>query len=47
MHAVLCAIVFILFHDRDGQGGVIEVTKNDHLLVFLVVWVLLPRFLGR
>ena len=33
-HKVACPIVFILFYDRDGQGGVFKVMKNDHFLVF-------------
>ena len=32
-------IVIILFYDRDRQEGVFKVTKNDHFLVFLAVWV--------
>ena len=45
-HVVAGPIVFILFYDRDGQGGVFNVMKNDHLLIFLAVWVLFPKFLG-
>ena len=46
-HKVTRPIVFILFYDRDGQGGVFKVMKNDHFLIFLAVWVLLPKLLGR
>ena len=43
---VACPIVFILFYDRDWQGGVIKVMKKDHFLVFLPVCVLFPNVLG-
>ena len=46
-HLVASPIVFILFYDRDWQGGVLKLMKNDHFLVFLAVWVLFPMFLGR
>ena len=46
-HAVTFPIVFILFYDRDGQGGVFKVMKNDHFLRVLAIWVLFPTFLGR
>ena len=46
-HIVAFPIVFILFYKRDSQGGVFKVIKNDHFLVFLVVWGLIPKFLGR
>ena len=46
-HLVALPIVIILFYDRDGQEGVFKVVKNDNFLVFLVVWVLFPKFLGR
>ena len=29
-HAVAFPIVFILLYDRDWQGGVFKVLKNDH-----------------
>ena len=38
---------FILFDDRDWQGGVLKLMKSDHFLVFLAVWVVFPKFLGR
>ena len=44
---VALANVFALFFDRDRQGGVFKVVKNDNFLVFLVVWVHFPKFLGR
>ena len=44
---VLCPTICMLFYDRDWQGGVFKVMKNDHFLVILAVWVLFPRFLGR
>ena len=40
-HLVVFPIVFILFDVRDWQGGVLKLIKNDHFLVFSVVWVLL------
>ena len=45
-HLVACPIVFFCY----GQGwerGVFKVRINDHLLVFVAVWVLFPKFLGR
>ena len=33
-HAVECPVVFILLYDRDGQGGVFKIMKNDHFLEF-------------
>ena len=46
-YVVACPIVFILFHDRNWQERVFKAMKNDHFLVFLVVWVLFHMFLGR
>ena len=40
-------LFFLLLCDRDWQGGVLKLMKNDHLLVYLAVWVLFPKFLGR
>ena len=34
---VVCPIVFILFDDREWQGAVLKLRKNDHYLVFLAV----------
>ena len=46
-HTVACQILFPLFYERRCQGGMLLVMKNDHVLVFLAVWVLSPTFLGR
>ena len=46
-YAVVCSIVFILFYDRDVQGGVLKHMKNDLLLVFLAVWVLFSLVVGQ
>ena len=46
-YAVVCPIVFILFYDRDMEEGVFKHMKNDHLLVFLAVWVLFPLVFGQ
>ena len=45
--AVACQIVFILFYDRDRQGGIFKVLENDLFLLCLAGWVLFPMFLGR
>ena len=42
----LCCQLFF-FYDRDGQGGVFEVVKNDNFSALLAVWVLFTEFLGR
>ena len=47
LHAVECQLFFILFNDRGWRGGVFKVTKIDHFLVFLVIWVFFPKLLGR
>ena len=39
--------VVILFYDQNCQGEVFKVVKNDHFLVFLAVWGLIPKFWGR
>ena len=39
-------IVFPLFYERGSHGGVFKVIKNDHFLVFLAVWGLIPKYLG-
>ena len=44
-HLAASPVVFILFYDRDWQGGVLKLMKNDHFLVFLAVWVLFPSSL--
>ena len=47
LYAVVCSIVFILFYNRDEAEGVLKHMKNDHLLVFLAVWVLFPLVFGQ
>ena len=47
IHVVACPIIFILFDDPDWQEGVLKLMKNDHFLVFLAVWILFPKVLGR
>ena len=37
----------ILFYDRDGQGRVFKVMKNDRFLDFSAVWVLFTKSLAR
>ena len=47
---VACSFVdifFILVYEQIWQGGVFKFMKNDHLLVFLDIWVGFSRFLGR
>ena len=39
LHIVACPIVFILLYDRDRQGVLFKLMKNDHFFVFLAVWV--------
>ena len=46
-YVVVCSIVFILFYDRDVEDGVLKHMKNDHLLVFLAVWVLFSLVVGQ
>ena len=46
-YVVACPIVFILFYEQSWQRAVLKIMKNDHVLVFLVVWVFLPKILGR
>ena len=46
-YAVVFPIVFILFYDRDVEEGVLKHMKNDHLLVFLAVWVLFSLVAGQ
>ena len=45
-HIVSCPIVFPWFYEGAWQGGVFKIMKNDHFLVFLVVWVIFTKFLG-
>ena len=44
-YAVVRPIVFILFYDV--QGGVFKHMKNDHLLVFLALWVPFSLVFGQ
>ena len=46
-HEFACPIIFIFFDDPDSQGRVFKIMKNDCFLVFLAVWVLFPKILGR
>ena len=46
-YAVVFPIVLILFYDRDVEEGVLKHMKNDHLLVFLAVWVLFSLVAGQ
>ena len=46
-YAVVFSIAFILFYDRDVAKGVLKHMTNDHLLVFLAVWVLFSLVVGQ
>ena len=46
-HIVACPIVFVLFYDRSCHGWVFKVMKNNYFLMFSVVCVPFPKFLGR
>ena len=37
LRVVTCAIIFILFDDPDGQGGVLKLMKKYDFLVFLAI----------
>ena len=43
-HVIACLVIFILFYDLDQQGGVFKLMKNDHFIVFLLVWNLSQVF---
>ena len=47
LHAVSCLMDFNMLCHRVELGGVLKLMKNDHLLVFFIVWVLFPKCLGR
>ena len=47
VHVRECPILFILFYDQVWQREVFKLMKNDHFVVFLAVWGLFPKFLGR
>ena len=36
-----------MFYEQGWKGGVLKVVKDDHVLVFLAVWVIFPKVLGR
>ena len=42
---VACPIIFILYDDREWQEKVLQIVKNDHFLVFLIVFFL--KFFGQ
>ena len=44
LHVVAFPTVFVLFYERGLQGGVFKVIKNNHSLVCLAVWGLIPKF---
>ena len=46
-HVVSFPIVFNLFYEATWQEEVFQSMKNGHFLVFLAVWVLLPKFSSR
>ena len=50
IHIVSCPIVVFFFfwsYDQGWPGGMLKPMKNDHILVFLAVWIFFPKFLGR
>ena len=49
LHVVTLSIIFILFGDQDGQGGVPKFMKNDHdhFSVLSVVWVVSLKVLDK
>ena len=46
-HAVAFPVGFNWLCDRVQQEGVLKHMENGHFLVFLVVWVLFTKILGR
>ena len=46
-HVVECPIVFVLLCNLGWQGGVLKLMKNAQLWIFLTVWELSSKFLGR
>ena len=44
--ADMCSYFYFSF-DLGRQAGVLKLMKNGKLLVFLAVWFLFPKFLGR
>ena len=47
LRAVTCAIIFILFDDPDGQGGVLKLMKKYDFLVFLAIQVIFSQVFGQ
>ena len=54
LHVVACPIVvvvvfvcFCCFMSNVWQRGVFKIMKNNHFLVFLAVWVIFLKLLGR
>ena len=46
-HVVACPMDCHLPCDGGQQGGVLKFMKNDHVLVFLAVWVFFSKFFGQ
>ena len=46
-YVVAFPMVFNLLCDLGQQGGVLKLMKNDLFYVFLDVWTLFPKVLGR
>ena len=46
-HAVACPILFTFFHKQSWQGEVFKTMKINYFLVFLAVWAIFPKILGR
>ena len=46
-NVVACSIDSNLLCDKTQQGRVLKLTKNDYFLVFLVIWDLFPKLLGK
>ena len=44
LHAVACPIDFKLLYAQGQLGGVLKPMENGHFLVFLTVWIILPKF---
>ena len=44
---LLRKIIFTLLYEWTWQRGVFIVMKYYYFLVFLAVWILFPKFLGR
>ena len=46
-HLVACSVVFILLCDIGRQGRVLTLMENAQFKVFLAIWVLSLKFMGR